>query len=214
MAKKLYTSKDIVNLVNEQQVTTLTLTRGDLITPMARDTARELGVEIIDAPADSTRSTPPPAVSLPAAAPGGSELETKVRLIVQSLLTQNRPPEQAQVDIPVIHVDGRSLTMPAFPFEINRPHMDVRLEDVITHQHGAPMAAGFMSLHKGSFPWTLTYDEIEYVIEGELHIGTAQGTVVAKPGDVLYIPKGTSITFGTPSWAKFLYVTYPAEWAS
>jgi ethanolamine utilization protein EutQ len=75
------------------------------------------------------------------------------------------------------------------------------------------MAAGFLSFHKGSFPWTLTYDEIEFVLEGEIHIGTAQGTVVGKPGDVLYIPKGTQITFGTPGWAKILYVTYPAEWA-
>jgi ethanolamine utilization protein EutQ len=91
--------------------------------------------------------------------------------------------------------------------------MDVRLRDVVTHDHGSPMAAGLMSLRRGSFPWTLAYDEIEYVIEGELHIGTPQGTVVGRPGDVLWVPKGAAITFGTPSWAKFLYVTYPAQWA-
>ena len=91
--------------------------------------------------------------------------------------------------------------------------MDVRLQDVITHEHGSPMAAGFMTLHKGSFPWTLDYDEIEYVIEGELHIGAESGTQIGLPGDVLYVPKGSKITFGTPSWAKFLYVTFPAQWA-
>ncbi|HEY0775154.1 MAG TPA: hypothetical protein VGD51_13780 [Nocardioidaceae bacterium] len=26
------------------------------------------------------------------------------------------------------------------------------------------------------------------------------------------MPKGSSITFGTPSWTRFLYVTYPADW--
>ena len=90
--------------------------------------------------------------------------------------------------------------------------MDIRLLDVVTSADGAPIAGGFMSFHKGSFPWTLDYDEIEYVLEGELHIGTPQETTIGLPGDVLYVPKGTHITFGTPDWVKFFYVTYPAEW--
>ena len=90
--------------------------------------------------------------------------------------------------------------------------MDVRLRDVITGADGMPMAAGVLSLRQGTFPWHLDYDEIEYVIEGELHIATADQLVVGRPGDVIAVPRGTSITFGTPSWAKFLYVTYPADW--
>lgn len=70
-----------------------------------------------------------------------------------------------------------------------------------------------MSLTAGEFPWTLTYDEVQVVLEGELHIGTQTGTKVGRPGDVLYVPKGSAITFGTPSWAKFVYVTFPADWA-
>lgn len=100
-----------------------------------------------------------------------------------------------------------------FPVEIHRPQMDVRLLDVVTAEHGMPIAAGVMSLREGSFPWTLDYDEVEYVIEGELHIRTDDQLVVGRPGDVIAIPKGSRISFGTPSWAKFLYVTYPADWA-
>ena len=74
------------------------------------------------------------------------------------------------------------------------------------------MAAGVMSLRQGSFDWTLDYDEVEYVIEGELQITTEQQRVVGRPGDVIAIPKGSRITFGTPSWTRFLYVTYPADW--
>ena len=76
------------------------------------------------------------------------------------------------------------------------------------------MAAGVMSLRAGSFPWTLDYDEVEYVIEGELHITTATQRVIGRPGDVIAVPKGSSITFGTPAWAKFVYVTYPADWST
>lgn len=111
------------------------------------------------------------------------------------------------------HVQGVStMGLARFPVELHRPEMDVRLSDVITAADGLPMAAGVMSLRQGSFPWTLDYDEVEYVLEGELHITTDEQKVVGRPGDVIAVPKGSSITFGTPSWARFLYVTYPADW--
>jgi ethanolamine utilization protein EutQ len=213
MPKKLYTANDIVNLVRDQHLSVLMLNKSDLITPMARDIAREMGLEIVEAGAVLPPDTPQVQGGSPAAsAAPASDLEAKVRTIVAAMVGQNASAPQPTAACPVMHVDGRGLTMPAFPFDIHRPEMDVRLEDVITAQHGAPMAAGFLSMHKGSFPWTLTYDEIQYVVEGELHIVTEQGTIVGKPGDVLYIPKNTSIHFSTPSWAKFFYVTYPAEW--
>ena len=112
------------------------------------------------------------------------------------------------------HVPGvNTIALAPFPVELDRPEMDVRVLDVVTAEHGMPMATGVMSLRQGSFPWTLDYDEVEYVIEGELHITTADQLVVGRPGDVIAVPKGSSITFGTPSSARFLYVTYPADWA-
>ncbi len=105
-----------------------------------------------------------------------------------------------------------TLPLQPFPADLGRPEMDVRLRDVVTGADGVPMAAGVLSLREGSFPWHLDYDEIEYVIEGELHITCNGQLVVGKPGDVIAVPQGSSITFGTPSWAKFLYVTYPADW--
>ena len=113
----------------------------------------------------------------------------------------------------LLHVAGvNTMELGPFPVELNRPEMDVRLHDVVTAEHGLPMAAGVMSLREGTFPWKLDYDEVEYVIEGELHITTVDQLVVGRPGDVIAVPKGSSITFGTPSWARFLYVTYPADW--
>ncbi|HEY5247233.1 MAG TPA: cupin domain-containing protein, partial [Dermatophilaceae bacterium] len=113
----------------------------------------------------------------------------------------------------LLHVPGVNLVeLDPFPVELHRPEMDVRLRDVVTAKDGLPMAAGMMSLRKGSFPWTLDYDEVEYIIEGELHITTAGQKAIGRPGDVIAVPKGSAITFGTPSWARFLYVTYPADW--
>ena len=88
----------------------------------------------------------------------------------------------------------------------------VGITDVITASDGSSMAAGFMRWKKCFFPWTLTYDEVDYVIEGELHIRCGGETVVGKAGDVIFIPRNTTIEFGTTSEVHFLYVAYPANW--
>ena len=114
----------------------------------------------------------------------------------------------------LLHIPSvNTLDLAPFPVDVHHPEMDVRLLDVVTSADGMPMAAGVMSLRQGSFPWTLDYDEVEYVLEGELHITAGDQVAVGRPGDVIAVPKGSSITFGTPSWARFLYVTYPADWA-
>lgn len=160
---------------------TLAIEDGTIVTPLARDEARERGVAL---------TTAPPADAGPA--------------VTAASGTAGR-------HRPVLRIETRGLPLDPFPFPVP-PHMDVRLRDVVTAADGAPVAAGVMSLREGSFPWELTYDEVQLVLEGELHLGTDEGTVVGLPGDVLYVPKGTRLTFGTPSWARFLYVTYPAEW--
>lgn len=88
----------------------------------------------------------------------------------------------------------------------------VGIVDVVTAEDGSSMAAGFMTWKKCFFPWTLTYDEVDYVIEGELHIRCNGQTVVGKVGDVIFIPKGSAIEFGTTTEVRFLYVAYPANW--
>jgi ethanolamine utilization protein EutQ len=238
--KKRFLTADMIRAQKAAGNTTLTLEPGDVLTPLARDTAREIGLTLRTngaPPSPSAVNQPtsvihpplqpveppkpaaepaPAAESLPAGVNGGGTagLEPLIRQIVAAclsrMLTNGGEPTP---ETPVKRVQSQNVKMQPFPFAIDRPEMDVQLVDVITAQDGSPMSAGFLSFHKGSFPWTLTYDEVEFVLEGEIHIGTAQGTVVGRPGDVLYIPKGTQITFGTPGWAKILYVTYPAEWA-
>lgn len=225
MKRELYTADAIEKLAQDGQ-TALMLGKGDIVTPLARDRARELGLTLVwpeqDDPAlpawsgaAQARAHDAPAPA-PAAPASPTPLEQRVQQAVANALGAANPPGTGAASPrgrQVLRVDGRSVEMAPFPFNIRRPEMDVRLADVITARDGAPMSAGFMTLHKGQFPWTLTYDEIEYVIEGELHIITDDGVTIGFPGDVIFIPKGSTIQFATPDWAKFLYITYPAAWA-
>jgi ethanolamine utilization protein EutQ len=182
MGKQLFVAADIRRLAHEQKSDVLILGHADLITPEAVDLARELGVRLI-------RESAPPSTS------------------PSATLRAGLPPLKV--------VRGAGVAMEPFGADLATPGTNganTRLKDVITSHDGAPMAAGYMALDKGEFPWTLSYDEIDIVLEGELVITRGSEQVRGGPGDTLFIPKGSSITFGTPSRARFVYVTFPADW--
>lgn len=75
------------------------------------------------------------------------------------------------------------------------------------------MCAGFYRLEKGTpLVYKYTYDEMKIILEGEFEVtdGTGQ-TVVAKPGDVFYFPKGAEITFKTPSYGLAFFVSFCSQ---
>ncbi len=99
------------------------------------------------------------------------------------------------------------------PFEPAGLGNRVRLLDVITDKHCPTIGAGVMEMEACSFPWTLNYDEIDIVLEGTLEITFEGKKVVGKAGDIILIPKGSSIYFGTPDKVRFCYSVYPVNWA-
>ena len=85
--------------------------------------------------------------------------------------------------------------------------------DLFTLQESPRLGAGLMEMKETTFPWTLTYDEIDYIIEGRLEILIDGRKVVGEAGDVILIPKNSKIEFSAPNYAKFLYFVYPANWS-
>jgi ethanolamine utilization protein EutQ len=180
--RQLFTADDIRRLASEQNSASLLLGPDDLVTPQAVDVARELGLRLIREDPGSAQAPASPRPSASASLP------------------------------PLKKVTGARVSLDLFGEGTATPGANVRLKDVITSADGSPMAAGYMALDQGEFPWTLTYDEVDIVLEGELVIRRGDVEVRGGPGDVIFIPKGSSITFGTPSRVRFLYVTYPADW--
>ena len=102
-----------------------------------------------------------------------------------------------------------------FPFEIGDAQDKTFATDVLSLEESPRLGAGVMEMKAGAeFPWTLNYDEVEYIIDGTIVLKSEAGNVTAHAGDMTYIPKGTSIHFSTPDYVRFIYVTYPADWAN
>lgn len=116
---------------------------------------------------------------------------------------------QRQVD-PSGIIGIKTSTVKLEPFEGRE---DVKLKDITTLEEAPRMGCGVMELTDGaSFEWTLTYDEYDIVLEGNLEIEIDGRVVAGGPGDVIYIPKGSHIHFQTPDRAKYAYTVYPANW--
>jgi len=186
MPRQLFTAADIRRLGREQKSDLLFLSPEDIVTAEAADVARELGVRLV-------RETPGVAISAGSSPP-----------------TVRSPVQMALPALKMVFAGG--VIMDPFGEGLAAPSMNVRLKDVITSADGSTMAAGYMALEQGEFPWTLTYDEVDIVLEGELVIRRDGKAVAGRAGDVIFIPKGSSITFGTPSHARFVYVAFPVNW--
>lgn len=206
-----------------------------LITPEARGLAGQLGIRLDP---DSSSFSAAPAVPddaqtaairaavlarLPADVASKPELVEQIMSKVcaaqknasllsssQSAASANPVPAANTTTTGIKLVKGADIHLGVFPGA--GTDKQVGIADVITAADGAPIAAGFMAWSQCFFPWTLDYDEIDLVLEGELHIRCNGQTHIGKSGDVLYIPKGSTIEFGTPSAVRFFYVTYPANW--
>lgn len=90
----------------------------------------------------------------------------------------------------------------------------VYTKDLFTLEESKRLGCGIMEMKTTTFPWTLNYDEIDYVIKGSLSIKIGNEIVTAKEGELILIPKGSSIEFSVSEYARFLYITYPADWAN
>jgi len=182
-SRALFTAADLRRLAHAHAGDVLVLGPGDLITPEAVDVAREVGIRLV-------RTEGAPAAH-PAFVPG---------------------------PLPPLKVArGAEVALEAFGVGQATPGTQVGLKDVVTSANGSPLAAGYMQLDApagqfGALPWTLSYDEIDVVLAGELVITRGAEVVRAGPGDTIFIPKGSTITFGTPSHARFVYVAFPADW--
>lgn len=125
--------------------------------------------------------------------------------------------------MPTKHVDPSGIASVKLP-EINvseedrldtgNPNDIVYTKDLFSLGESPRLGCGLMYMKDTTFDWTLEYDEIDYVISGQLDIHIDGRTISAGPGEIILIPKSSSIQFSVTGESRFVYVTYPADWAN
>lgn len=87
-----------------------------------------------------------------------------------------------------------------------------KVAPVIGSDDGTELGAGFGRMINAVIPWTVKYDEIILVVEGEVTIETASGNLVAGPKDCVWLPKGTELVYRADD-ALLFFAIHPANWA-
>ncbi len=134
-----------------------------------------------------------------------NELEAIIREVLAETMAQETEGVRA-VPLQSIRVSEHDR------LDTGNPTDQVYTHDLFTLTESPRLGAGIMEMTRSDFPWELQYDEIDYVISGELTIVHAGGEATAKAGELILIPKGSKIHFRVNEFARFLYVTYPADW--
>ena len=198
---------------------TVCLAENSVLSPSAKDYAREKGlvifIEGMKEPVIGV-STGNNSVLCTEEKPSGSVSAKEtgfdanmLKEVIKKVILEHKKP--ICEDPKAMKIEGDKVAME--PFAEAPPGQKIGMTDVITEREGN-LGAGFMTFDHSELPWTLSYDEVDYVVEGEFTIKTGGRLYTMKPGDVFHIPKGTSVVFGSPNFCKVFYVVYPANWLS
>ncbi len=194
--KKLITDTELRAMVGDAKQ--VVIPADSILTPSAQDMVKFMNISVVReaAPCQTVGGT------------GKEPSSDDIRRIVHKVLEQQMKPICPNPRL--THVKGSAVKLE--PFDQAPPGQKILLKDVVTSREGN-LAAGFMSFDHSELPWHLTYDEVDYVVEGVFTLQANGRTYTCQAGDVLYIPKDTHVVFGSPSQTRVFYVTYPANWA-
>ena len=131
-----------------------------------------------------------------------NQLET----IIRQVLLEHLGGGVQAVKVPALTVTE------AHRMNTGNPGDRVYTRDLFTLEQSPRLGVGIMEMTDTTFPWTLNYDEMDYVVSGTLEVRCNGRTVSAGPGELIYIPRGSAIQFSVTGHTRFLYFVYPADW--
>jgi ethanolamine utilization protein EutQ len=90
----------------------------------------------------------------------------------------------------------------------------LELSRAITHAGTTQLGGGYMRFTlDAEFPdWTLEYDEVLFVQAGELEVVSDGGSVKARAGEAILIPKGAKVTYRGRAGTLSFFVLWPFDW--
>lgn len=205
--KQLICAKDVETL-NAEGKTVFYVESGSIITPSAKDAAEAFGITFCEKTEEQ--------IPAPAAFAGMDIDSEKIYKVLKTLMEKGllndilKPYESESHGNGLKVVRGSTVKMDVF--DTGDPSVKAYYQELVSKEE-SHISAGFLTIDHSSFEWELTYEEIDYVIEGTLTVTIDGKTYTAKAGDVLFVPSGSKVIWGSPDKARVFYATYPANWA-
>ena len=186
-----------------------------IVTAEARSLAKELGVEL------KLGESAPPASPVPNIDPAHVETvrraieaqthgpadEAVMNEVLRRVAQACAEPVALQDTMQIRKITSLCPSPQTSPSSVNMSQLELSSLDTTT---ASPCASGFMGWSKNEFPFKRTSDELNLVLEGELQFHVGQTVISAKPGDVMWVPKGAQGKIGTPTSVRYFYLSYPA----
>lgn len=87
-----------------------------------------------------------------------------------------------------------------------------QLANICSSADGGELGCGMARLRKARLEWTVKYDEVLHVIEGQVNVHTPDGVLSANSRDSIWLPAGTPLVYEADD-ALVFFAIHPANWA-
>lgn len=81
----------------------------------------------------------------------------------------------------------------------------------ITPELSDTLGAGIVIFEKCSYDWTVTYNEVLYILEGHLRVVVGDQNFDCDTGDAIWLPINTPLRYETEGKAVCFYAIYPGD---
>ena len=199
--KKLISVAEIKQAAANQE-TMIHINSQTLITPAARDAARESGIEFVE---ESIAVQPAPAIHGASAPMNGSGIDPSLLArIVEEVISclGNKAADPSGLRL----VQGNNVRMDEVPGE---PGNRVQRKEIFDGQAAPFPSTGFMSMQRGTLSRDMERGELCYVVQGALTCSVGGREHAGKSGDVFYLPAKQRITFSCTDPVKWFFVAGP-----
>ena len=192
--KRLVCAGDIEALKNEGKTVCVTGPQ-TIVTPAARDAADTFGITFCEEePKAEPAKTVVSAEKAPAEICGADEITSdQIYQMLKVLMDKGlfgellkccntKPYESESYANGLKVVRGKTVKMDVF--DTGDPNATAYYQELVSKDE-SHMSAGFLVIDHSEFAWELTYEEIDYVIEGTLTVTIDGKKYTANAGDVL-----------------------------
>jgi ethanolamine utilization protein EutQ len=91
------------------------------------------------------------------------------------------------------------------------PRDGIATVPVVNRGYSEGLGAGIGTFEDCAIEWTVSYDEVLFIMEGRFSLRVGDKRYRAGPGDTLWIPRGTALVYEAKERVTFFYAVSPVQ---